>query len=177
MPLLLPVLLLFGVFALALLAWPFTLWRRVRTGHLRRSVLLWPYRLRRIALALGLGVFLVVALWLAGGLTAPGARELLGATGAGLALGLLAARRAGIDVERGALYLAPDRWMVLLIALVLVARLAWIALDWLAGAADAHAHAVALGGALLGFATAHSALLAHRLGHALACARRAGRSP
>ncbi len=176
MPLLLPVLLLVALFALALLAWPFTLWRRVRTGHLRRRVLLWPYRLRRVVLVFGLGLFLVVALGFAGGMATPAGAELLVATAAGLALGLLAAALAGVDVEQGAAHLAPNRWMVLLVALVLLARLAWIAMDWLAGDAAAHRHAVALGGALLGFATAHSAVLAHRIGHALACARRDGRS-
>lgn len=171
MPLLLPVLLLVALFALALLAWPFTLWRRVRSGHLRRRVVLWPFKVRRVMLAVGLGIFLVVAVWLAGGFGASAARELLAATAAGIALGVLAAALSTIDVERGALYLSPNRWMVLIVALVLLARLAWIALDWLGGNEAAHRHAVALGGALLGFAAAHSATLAHRLGHALACAR------
>lgn len=176
MPLLLPVFLLLALFALALLAWPFTLWRRVRSGHLRRRVVLWPFKLRRVVLAIGLGVFVAMAVWLADGPGTPAARELLAATAAGIFLGLLAAALSGIDVERGAPYLTPNRWMVLLVALALLARLLWIALDWVAGDAAAHRHAVALGGALLGFATAHSATLAHRLGRALACARRSGPS-
>ena len=176
MPLLLPLMLLVAIFALALLAWPFTLWRRVRDGHLRRRVLLWPYRVRRLLLAAGLAVFLIVALMLGGGPATPAGRELLAGSGAGLVLGLLAAALAAIDVERGAAHLAPNRWLVLLVALLLLARLGWIAMDWLAGDVDAHRHAVALGGALLAFAAAHSALLAHRLGRALACARRAAPS-
>lgn len=177
MPLLLPVLLLVALFALALLAWPFTLWRRVRTGHLRRRVVLWPFKVRRVMLLVGLAMFLGIAMSFAGGMGTPASRELLLATAAGLVLGLLAAALAHIDVERGSLYLAPNRWMVLVVALVLLARLAWVALDWLEGDADAHRHAVALGGALLGFAAAHSATLARRLGRALACARGATPSP
>lgn len=176
MPLLLPLFLLAALFALALLAWPFTLWRRVRTGHLRRRVVLWPYRVRRVALLATLALFLGVSLWLADGPGTPAGRELLAGSGAGLVLGLLAAALAVVEVERGAAHLAPNRWMVLLVAVVLLARLGWIARDWLAGDADAHRHAVALGGALLAFAAAHSALLAHRLGRVLACARRASPS-
>jgi hypothetical protein len=171
MPLLLPVLLLVALFALAVLIWPFTLWRRVRRGHLRRRVVLWPFRVRRVMLALGLAVFLAVALPMAGGIGTPAGMELLAGTATGLALGLLAAALARIDVERGAAYLSPNRWMVIAVALVLVARLAWIARDWLAGDVAAHRHAIALGAALIAFATAHSAVLARRLGRAVACTR------
>jgi hypothetical protein len=171
MPLLLPVLVLVALFALALLMWPFALWRRVRTGHLRRRVVLWPFRVRRVMLALGLVVFLAIALPIAGGIGSPAGLELLAGAGTGLALGLLAAALARIDVERGAAFLAPNRWMVLAVALLLVARLVWIGRDWLAGDADAHRHAIALGAALVGFATAHAAVLARRLARALACAR------
>ncbi|TCZ82869.1 hypothetical protein [Lysobacter sp. N42] len=174
MPVLLPVLVLVGLFAAALLMWPLTLWRRVRRGHLRRRVVLWPFRARRLALALGLLVFLAIALPMAGGPATDAGRELLAGTAAGLGLGLLAAALAGVDTVGGALHLSPNRWMVLLVALVLVARLTWIARDWLAGDGDAHRHAVALGAALLGFAAAHSATLARRLSRAAACARGAG---
>lgn len=176
MPLLLPLFLLVALFALALLAWPFNLWRRLRTGHLRRRVVLWPYRVRRWALLAGLALFIGISLWLADGPGTPAGRELLVASGAGLVLGLLAAALAAVDVEQGAAHLAPNRWMVLLVALVLLARLGWIAREWLAGDGDAHRHVVALGGALIAFAAAHSALLASRLARALACARRAARS-
>lgn len=177
MPLLLPLLALAALFAIALLLWPFTLWRRVRTGHLRRRVVVWPFRVRRWMLAGGLLVFLAVALPLAGGPGSPDGRELLAGTGVGLAAGLLAAALARIDVEGGAPYLAPNRWMVLAVAFALLARLAWIGRDWLAGDTQAHRHAIALGAALVAFAAAHSALLARRLGRALACARRRAPSP
>ena len=177
MPLLLPVLLLVALFALALLLWPLTLWRRVRRGHLRRRVVLWPFRVRRIALAIGLVLFMAVALPMAGGVATPAGTELLAGTGIGLAMGLVAAALARIDVDSGAAYLAPNRGAVIAVALVLIARLAWIARDWLAGDANAHRHAIALGAALVAFAAAHSAVLARRLGRALACARGGLRSP
>lgn len=177
MPLLLPVLLLVLLFAAALLAWPFTLWRRVRTGHLRRRVVLWPFRVRRVLLLVSTVLFTGIAVALAGGWAAPASRELALALALGAAAGLLAGALARVDVEGGALYLAPNRWMVLAVALALLARLAWVALDWMQGDPAARGHAVALGGALLGFATAHSATLARRLGRALACARRGLPSP
>lgn len=174
MPLLLPLLLLVALFALAILMWPVTLWRRVRAGHLRRRVLLWPFRVRWVALAVSLLMFVAIALWFAGGIATPTGREVLAGTAAGLALGLVAAAMARVEAERGALYLAPNRAMVWVVALVLVARLAWIAMDWLAGDVDAHRHAIALGAALLAFATAYSATLARRLA---ACARGAAPAP
>lgn len=173
MPVLLPLLVLAAMFVVAVLAWPLTLWRRLRRGHLRRRVVPWPFRVRRVMLAVGLLLFLALALPLAGGPGTAAGREVLAGTGAGLALGLLAAALAGVDIDGGALHLTPNRWMALLVALVLLARLAWIGRDWLAGDADAHRHAVALGAALLAFATAHSSTLARRLSRAAACARAA----
>lgn len=162
MPLLIPVLLLLALFVLALLLWPVTLWRRARRGHLRRRVAPWAVHLRSALLGIAAAVFAtVVALGWSG---APAHEAALG-LGLGMAVGALAAASARIEADARAIHVTPRWGFAVAIALVVAARVAWLGwhvahgegwLEW-------RRHAAPLGGLLVGYAFARSALLGARL--------------
>ncbi|MFZ5656037.1 MAG: hypothetical protein ACOY37_03075 [Pseudomonadota bacterium] len=162
MPLLIPVLLLLALFALALLMWPVTLWRRARRGHLRRRIAPWAVHVRSAMLAIATAVFgLVVALGWSG---APPREAALGLA-AGLGVGLLAAALARLEVDSRAVHLTPRWGFSIAIALVVATRVAWLGWDLAHGGgwAEARRHAAPLGGLLVGYAFAQSAVLGARL--------------
>lgn len=162
MPLLLPVALLVALFVLALLMWPVTLWRRARRGHLRRRIAPWAVFVRTALLAVGTAVF---ALFAAAGWTGAAPRDALLGLAAGLVVGGLAGALARVERERRATFLTPRAGFAIAIALVIAGRVAWLGWDLATGGgwAEARRHAAPLGGLLLGYALAQSAVLAWRL--------------
>lgn len=162
MPLLLPLLLLALLFALAILMWPVTLWRRARRGHLRRRVVPWAVRVRTVAL--GFAVALFGLLCLLGWLGAAPAEAMAGLA-AGLAVGLAAGALGRLERERGTPYLTPRPGFAVVIALVVAGRMVWLAWDLARGGGweEARRHAAPLGGLLVGYAFAQSAVLGARL--------------
>ncbi|TBR06924.1 MAG: hypothetical protein EPO46_11665 [Lysobacter sp.] len=170
MPLLLPFLLLFALFAIALLMWPVTLWRRTRTGHLRRRVRLWPYAVRLAVLGFSVVLYVPVTLAVAGGWGLPVAEPLFGLA-IGVAVGMVSAGLARLDVVDGRSYLTPSRMMVLLVTLAILARLGWLVYEAATGDTSVHAHVLAIGGALLGYAAGHSLLMLLRLRRTMAASR------
>lgn len=173
MPLLIPVALLFALFALALLMWPVTLWRRARRGHMRRRVAPWAVYVRSLMLAVATGLFgLVVALGWSGGPPREAGLGLL----AGLAVGAVAAMLGRIETEGRAVYLTPSWGFPIAVALLVAGRVLWLAWDVAMGGgwAEARRHAAPLGGLLVGYAFAQSGVLALRLrrGRNAACVAR-----
>lgn len=162
MPLLLPVLLLVAMFALAVLLWPVTLWRRARRGHLRRRVAPWAVYVRGALLAVATGVFLLFAL--AGWTGAPWQEALLG-LGGGLAVGAAAGGLGRLERDGRAVFLTPRMGFAIAIALVVAGRVAWLGWDLATGAGwgDARRHAAPLGGLLIGYAFAQTLALSWRL--------------
>lgn len=162
MHLLLPVALLVALFVLALLMWPVTLWRRARRGHLRRRIAPWAVAVRTGLLVVGTGAF---AMFAATGWTGAAPRDALLGLAAGLAVGGLAGALGRLERERRAIYLTPRAGFAVAIALVIAARVAWLGWDLAAGGGwtEARRHAAPLGGLLLGYALAQSAVLAWRL--------------
>jgi hypothetical protein len=129
MPLLLPVVLLFAVLAFGVVLWAVGLVGRLRRPPAARRAMPWQLTLRGVMLSVGVGLYALVAwAWrpeagpaIAGGLLLGG---LLGA-GSGAF--------ARIERRGGAWFQTPSRPFFVLLAALLIARLAWSGWRALAG--------------------------------------------
>lgn len=161
MPLVLAALLLLLLFALGLLALPLSLVRRYRLGTARRPARRWIATVNVLSLALSTGLFLAAAgladLWVENALAST-----LAGLGGGVLLGLLGLAATRWEAARGSLHFTPNRWLVLLLVLIVAGRIvyglwrAWSAwrslgpgVDWVAETGVAGS--MAAGAVLLGY--------------------------
>lgn len=161
MPLVPVVLALLLLLALFFLALPLSLVRRYRVGTARRPARGWIAAVNVLTLALSTGLFLLAAgvtsLWVPDILV----YSLLGLTAGGV-LGLLGLAATRWEATPGSLHFTPNRWLVLVLMLVVSARLlygfwrAWAAwgsggpgAEWLAAAGVAGS--MAAGAVVLGY--------------------------
>ena len=160
MPLLLLPLLVAGLFALWVVLLPLTIIQRYRHGRARRRVQPWAVRINAWLLALSalcfLGAATVVGYWIPDAL-ADAATGL--AIGAGV--GVLGLRLDRVESTPEGLFRTPNRWLLLLIALLLAARVVmgfWLAWSDGSGAATwswvTRGGLLGVGGVLLGYALA-----------------------
>ncbi|HST44874.1 MAG TPA: DUF1453 domain-containing protein [Luteimonas sp.] len=163
--LLLPLaLLLFGVAWIVLL--PLVLRQRYRQGHARRRAYRWLLRVNAWGFLVSVAGFLATA-WLATSWSPPALRDaaLGAAVGAPLALAGIALTR--FEVRADGVHYTPNRWMALLLTLLVAARIAagvWWSWARFGGGASTTplAHALqaggvwAVGGMLLGYAATYA---------------------
>ena len=129
--LLLLLLVIFGVALLALLLLPVSLWARYRNGRARRRAQGWAVRINAWLLALSVPLFLASAwlssLWLPQALR-DGCYGLL----AGIFLGVVSLSLTRFEHDDTGFFFTPNRWVVLLLIVVITARI--IAGMWLTAA-------------------------------------------
>lgn len=176
MPLLLiPAIVLLAVAALLLL-WPFALWQRYRQGSARRRALRWLARLNAWVLSVSTALFLAGTL--IAGLVIDGAlvHGLAGLLAGGV-LGWVGIAVTRFEISPVAMFYRPNRWLVLGLTAVLVAKIAltlWQAARRLVGEAMPAAEPVwsalggpaglfAAGGLLIGYHLAYAWLLRARV--------------
>ena len=135
-----PVLLLMGAVALLLVLWvlllPLSLFQRYRSGKARRRVQRWALRLNAVLLLLSIGSLLLTAAlsglwhpeWTASATRGPAWLHALAGLAAGSALGAVGVWLTRIERVEGRLYITPNRWLVLGLTLLVVARL--LAFAW-----------------------------------------------
>ncbi|HUO85769.1 MAG TPA: DUF1453 domain-containing protein [Thermoanaerobaculia bacterium] len=159
---LLAVLLLLVLFVLSV---PLSLLQRYRTGTARRPARGWVATVNVVSLIVSTGLFLLTAavtgLWVADALL----YALLGLA-VGALLGLLGLAATRWEATPRSLHFTPNRWLVLVLMLVVTARLlygfwrawgAWRTTDQLAGwlAEAGLAGSLAAGAVVLGYALAY----------------------
>ncbi|WP_101926306.1 MULTISPECIES: DUF1453 domain-containing protein [Luteimonas] len=175
MPILLLLLVLLLLVFAAVLLWPLALWNRYRVGSSRRRPPYFLTRLNAFLIPASAGVFLL----------AMAATNLFvthafvyGAAGllAGLLLGGLGWVLTRVEHRPGQVWYTPNRWLVLGLTLVVVARLGvaiWQTWERMRGHHDAlahwgllgeHASLFAVAGLVLGYHAAYAWLLYRRLG-------------
>ena len=159
---------------LALLLMPVTIVQRYRTGTSRRRVRRWVMSLNVTVAGMSMGLLVLFAalmtLWVP--MALPGA---LGGIGGGVVLGVIGLAASRWEATPRDLYLTPNRWLVLTITLVVVARLlyglwrGWAA--WSVGAGDGSwllaagvPGSLAAGGLVLGYQLAYWLGVGRRLG-------------
>jgi hypothetical protein len=167
--LLLPVLVVVLV-GLWLLLLPLALWQRYRRGHARRRAVGWVAAVNAWSLLVSALVFAggaaLTGLWVEGALP-----YALGGLAAGALAGMLGLALTRFEATPQGIYYTPNRWLVLALMLVVLARLAWggyrMQQAW---AGDAHAawlsqqgQVLAVGGLLLGHYLAYAWGLRRRL--------------
>ena len=161
LPLLVPV-----VLACALLLVPLALRQRYRMGHARRRAWPWLLRVNAWGFLVSLLLFLAGA-WLATHWTAAALRDALLGAAVGLVLGLAGVALTRFHRDGRALYYTPNRWMALVLTLLVASRIVagmWWSWRRLGGGAAGTAGAGswnhwidaggvwAIGGLLLGYA-------------------------
>ncbi len=175
MPILLLLLVLLILLGAAVLLWPLALWNRYRVGTSRRRPLRWLTRLNAVLLPasalLFLGAMAVTNLLVDHAWT-------YAATGllAGLLLGALGWALTRVEHQPGNVWYTPNRWLVLGLTLVVVARIGvaiWQLLQRMSGQHEAlaqwgllgdQASLFAVAGLVLGYHVAYAWLLQRRLG-------------
>lgn len=194
MPLLLLPLLLILLVVIALVLLPLSLWRRYQYGRARRRAVGWVVRLNRWALWVSVPCFLLSA-WLGSVWSDDALRDACIGLIAGLVLGWIGLLLTRFEVSGRHLNYTPNRWMALGLTVVVAVRIslgAWWAWQRASGG-DAgssgwqlfvHAGGLwAVGGLLLGYATAYAWGLSRRysrfsaVGLAAASARSSGEQP
>ena len=152
---------------------PISLLQRIRRGGMRRPARRWVAAANLMAVIFSTAMLLMGALvtsrWVAEALP-----YTLAGFGAGAVLGLLGVVLTRWDVERGRLYYTPNRWLVLLVTVVVAARvgyglwrtweawrasveqMAWVAASGVAGSLSA-------GAVVLGFYFVYWASIRRRL--------------
>lgn len=174
MPLLLIPLLLLAVVVLLLALMPFGLWQRYRLGRARRRALPWLVRLNGWLLVASTVIFIagasISSLWIDHALTFALPGLLLGA-----ALGIIGITATRFERLADGLYYTPNRWLVLALTLLILARLAlsaWqlihttpedVAQTPLTLLLADHGNLFAVGGIVLGYALAYAWCLRTRV--------------
>ena len=175
MPLLLLAVILLGIFALLLLLWPLALWNRYRVGTSRRRPPRWLTRLNAwlipVSALLFLGGMGVAQLFVAHAFPYAALGVL-----AGLALGALGWTLTRVEHRPGQIWYTPNRWLVLALTLVVVARMfagIWQAWERMRGDTAAlaawgplgePAGLFAVAGLVVGYHAMYAVLLQWRLG-------------
>jgi hypothetical protein len=170
MPLLLLLpLLLAALLALWLLLLPLALWQRYRMGRARRRALPWVAAINAWSLLLSALVF-VLSAWLAGYWVDAALAHAAAGLGAGVLLGWAGLALTRFEHTAQGLYYTPNRWLVLVLTLIVAARIAYglvrVGQAW---ATDAHVDWLAQQGSLLAVA---GLLLGHYLAYAWGLRRR-----
>lgn len=167
--LLLPVLVVAMVMLWVLLL-PFALWQRYRSGHARRRAVRWVTALNAWSLLLSACLFVasawVTAHWIEGAL-----RHAIGGLAAGALAGILGLALTRFEATPQGLFYTPNRWLVLALTLVVIARLAFgvyrVEQGWTPGAHAAwlsqQGSVLAVGGLVLGHYLAYAWGLRSRL--------------
>lgn len=171
MPLLLIPLGLALLVALWLLTLPLAVWQRYRRGRARQRARPWAVRINAWSLLLSAALFLLGAWFAALWVDRAVAHAALGLL-AGLALGWLGLRIARIELEPGAMFHTPNRWLVLVLTCAVAARIAfgfWHLAQWQGDAGQAawlarQGGLLAFGGLLLGYHLGYAWALRHRIG-------------
>lgn len=171
MPLLLLLpLLVVAVVLLWLLLLPFALWQRYRLGRARRRAIAWVLAVNAWSLLVSTLVFMASA-WMAGHWVDSALAHAGAGIGAGLLLGMLGVRFTRFESTPQGLFYTPNRWWVLGLTLVVVARILFgifrLRQAWLADAEAAwlsqQGSMLVVGGLLLGHYLAYAWSLRGRL--------------
>ena len=175
MPILLLIVFALVLFALMLLLWPLALWNRYRVGTSRRQPMRWLTRLNAwlipASALLFLGGMAITQLFVAHALPYAALGVL-----AGLATGGLGWALTRVEPRPGQVWYTPNRWLVLALTLVVVARVlgaiwqAWerwrgdhaVLAAW--GPLGEPAGLFAVAGLVIGYHAAYAVLLQRRLG-------------
>lgn len=170
-----PLLLLLPVLVMALvLLWllllPFALWQRYRSGRARRRAARWVTAVNAWSLLVSACVF-VASAWLTSHWIDGALRHALAGLAAGALAGILGLALTRFEVTPQGLFYTPNRWLVLALTLVVVARLAFgvyrMAQAWTAGGHAAwlsqQGSVLAVGGLVLGHYLAYAWGLRGRL--------------
>ncbi len=175
MPILLLLLVLLVLVFAAVLFWPLALWNRYRVGTSRRRPGLFLTRINAFLIPASAGLFLLAMLPTNLFVThafAYGAVGLL----SGLLLGGVGWWLTRVEHQPGNVWYTPNRWLVLLLTLVVIARIGvaiWQTWERMRGHHDAlahwgllgeHASLFAVAGLVLGYHAAYAWLLYQRLG-------------
>lgn len=173
MPILLIPLLLLVLLAALVVVVPLSLHLRYRQGRARRRVLGWVVRLNAWGLLSSVPLFLVVA-WLGARWSVDAPRDAAVGLLCGGILGLVGLRLTRFEQVQGRLHYTPNRWLVLLLTILLALRivlgiwLAWHRLNDAGVEGQAWMRLVDAGGlwsvagVLLGYATAYAWGLSRR---------------
>lgn len=178
MPLLLLLpLLLIAIIGLWLLLLPLMLRQRYRHGSARRRALGWVARVNAWLLAVSVLVLLATA-WLGSLWIEDALRDAALGLIAGIAVGIVGLALTRFDAVDGALYYTPNRWLILGLTLLVIARVVlgiWLAWHRAAGAGETPAAwqawveaggLWAIGGLLLGYAATYAWGLSMRIARA-----------
>jgi hypothetical protein len=128
--LLLVALVVMVVALLALLLFPFSLWARDRSGRARRRAQGWGVRGNAWLFLLSVPLFLAPA-WFASHWWPHAGRDAVLGLVAGIALGAFGLLLTRFEHDADGFHFTPNRWVVLALILVIVARIAvglWLAL-------------------------------------------------
>jgi hypothetical protein len=127
--LLLLLLVILGVALLALLLLPVSLWARYRNGRARRRAQGWAVRTNAWLLAVSVPMFLASA-WLASLWLPEALRDACYGLLAGVGLGIVGLWLTRFEHDASGFHFTPNRWVVLVLILVVTARIAvgmWLA--------------------------------------------------
>ncbi|NYZ63534.1 DUF1453 domain-containing protein [Luteimonas deserti] len=175
MPILLLIVVVLALFALMLLLWPLALWNRYRVGTSRRQPLRWLTRLNAVLIPASALVFLG-GMALAQLFVAHAFPYAALGVGAGLAIGAVGWALTRVEHQPGRVWYTPNRWLVLALTLVVVARVfagIWQAWERWRGQYDVlaawgplgePAGLFAVAGLVIGYHAAYAVLLQRRLG-------------
>lgn len=173
MPLLLIPLLVLGVIALWAVLLPVSLVQRYRMGKRERRAQGWVVKSNAWLLLVSALLFAASA-WMSSFWIVGAVPHALAGLGAGIVAGIIGLWTSRFQWREGRLFYTPNAWLILLLALVVLARIGlglWqMASRW--GDADIpallshHASLFAAGGLLLGYALAYAWGLKRRLGKA-----------
>lgn len=164
MPLLLLPLLLAGLVVLWLVLLPVLLLQRYRLGRARQRAIGWVVG-ANAWLLLGSAVLLLAGAWLGQRWMADALAFAAGGLAVGILLGMLGMRLATLEFTPVGVFHTPNRWLALLLTVVIVARIglgawqAWLHLDAghaMGGLLEQQGSLFALGGLLMGHYLAYA---------------------
>lgn len=163
-------LVLIGFLLLWAVLMPLALWQRYRLGKVRRRAIPWLTRLNAWLLLVSLAVFFFSA-WITGFWVESALAFAAAGLAAGFLLGWLGLAATQWQRDAGQLFYTPNRWIVLGLTLVVVARIAYgVVRAWQAWGADGAApwlaqqgSVIAVGGLVLGYYLAYAWGLRGRL--------------
>jgi hypothetical protein len=156
MPLLLLPLVLAGLVVLWLLLLPVLLLQRYRLGRARQRAIRW---------VVGANALLLLGAWLGQRWIADALSFAAGGLAVGLLLGMFGTRLATLEFTPGGVFHTPNRWLALLLTLVIAVRIAlgmwqaWLHLDAghaMVGLLEQQGSLFALGGLLMGHYLAYA---------------------
>ena len=164
MPLLLLPLVLVGLVALWLLLLPVLLLQRYRLGRARQRAIGWVVGVNAWSL-LASAVLLLASAWLGQRWIADALSFTASGLAVGILLGMLGTRLAMLEVTPDGVFHTPNRWLALLLTLVIAVRIglgvwqAWVHLDAghaPSGLLEQQGSLFALGGLLMGHYLAYA---------------------